>query len=484
MIVTPLPDGDGTDGPRIAAFFERFCTLNKSFHGQPFVPLPWMKEFLDDVHRHRDGRRIIRTALLGMPRKNSKSTLASGLAAFHLIADDKDDAPEVWGAAVDKDQARIVFDMTKQTIQSSPELNEVCKVYRDVIECQRNGGTYRAASADAVAAHGYNPSCTIFDELHLQKNWDLYTALRSGSASRNNPITYAITTAGFDLETPLGEMFLRGMRVAAGEDDPDDFYMRWYGPALGEKVDVYNEANWSKWNPSWEIMNMGEVRSASKDLPEADFSRFHANRWTEARAAWLPMGAWDDCADPTGGLADGDRVIVGFDGAFAGDCTALVACRVEDLYLERVGFWERPKDDKAWRTPVADVEQTIREICDRYTVQEVVCDPWLFQVSLQRLTDEGYPMVEFATNGVRMVSPTKTFFDAVMDQSLSHNGDPTFARHIANTELKQDARGSRVTKQNKSSTRHIDLTVAAILALSRARAWREQETVTPAIVII
>lgn len=443
-----------------------------------------MRDYLDDVYSFIGDRRIVRTALLGMPRKNSKSTLASGLAAYHLIADDKDKAPEVWGAAVDRDQARIVFEMTKQTIQSSPELNAVCKIYRDVIECHRNGGMYRAASADAVAAHGYNPSCVIFDELHLQRNWELYTALRSGSASRNNPITMAITTAGFDLETPLGEMYQRGCRIVAGEDPASDFYMRWYGPKLGEKVDVYDENHWEHWNPSWDIMNHDEIRSASRDLPQGEFARFHCNQWTNTRDAWLPQGAWADCKDETKALEDGDRVIVGFDGAFAGDCTALVACRVDDLYLERVGFWERPADDKAWRTPVAEVEQTIRDICGRYTVQEVVCDPWLFQVSLQRLADEGYPMVEFPTNGIRMVAPTKTFFDATIDKDLSHNGDPTFARHIDNTQLKQDSRGSRVTKQNRASTRHIDLTVAAILAVARARAWRDQDAVTPQIVVI
>ena len=120
--------------------------------------------------------------------------------------------------------------------------------------------------------------------------------------------------------------------------------------------------------------------------------------------------------------------------------------RVEDLHIEPLALWERPSGEKAWRTPVAEVEDTIRDICDNFTVQEVVADPYFFQVSLQTLEDEGYPIVEFPTNGTRMAQPTKTFFDAVLDEELSHNGSPALARHVANTQLKQDSRGSRITK--------------------------------------
>jgi phage terminase large subunit-like protein len=55
-----------------------------------------------------------------------------------------------------------------------------------------------------------------------------------------------------------------------------------------------------------------------------------------------------------------------------------------------------------------------------------------------------------------------------MNRSLTHSSDPRLARHIGNTVLRTDARGSRITKESKHSSRKIDLAVAAVMAFDRA----------------
>jgi len=467
-----------TDGPRVARFFRTFLTLNGSFAGRPFEPLPWVEEILGEIYElDENGRRRVRTYLLGVPRKSAKSTIAAGIGVYQLIADQTDQAPQIVGAAGDRAQARLVFDMAAGMIQASPDLSEVCTVQRNVIRNNETGGTYRVVSADAGLAHGLNPSTTIVDEYHVHRTADLFVALTSGSAMRDQPLTLVISTAGHDLESPLGLMYRYGRQVEAGEIDDPSFGFRWYGPPEGADIDPDDEALWAEYNPSFALMNLAEFRSARLHMPESEFVRYRLNGWTASADAWFPAGVWDRLTDGDKGLEAGDRVVVGFDGSFGGDATALVAVRIADLHVERVGLWERPDGDrgKGWRVPVAEVEERIREICSWLTVQEVVADPYFFQVSLQKLEEEGFPIVEFPTNGIRMAGPTKTFFDAVMDGELTHNGDPAMARHVANTQLKQDARGSRIGKEHKSSTRHIDLTVAAVIAVARARAWREQE---------
>ena len=49
---------------------------------------------------------------------------------------------------------------------------------------------------------------------------------------------------------------------------------------------------------------------------------------------------------------------------------------------------------------------------------------------------------------------------AITDGRLSHNGDAALVRHFSNAILREDHRGSRITKTNKSSTRKIDAAVA------------------------
>jgi len=475
-----------TKGPRITRFFETFLTLNGSFVGQPFIPLPWMRDLINDIFRINPdtGRRQYRTYLLGVPRKNAKSTIGAAIAVNQLILDRSDAEPQIISAAGDRDQARLVFNMAKQMIQSSPELDSICTIHKNQITNNQTGGEYRVVSSDSGASHGLNPSTVIVDEYHVHKKDDLYVALNTGSAMRNEPLTIVISTAGFDLDSPLGQLYQYGRRVESGEMQDDAFGFTWYGPKEDEVFDPYDEAVWERFNPSWSIMNADEFRNTAKHTAESEFIRYRLNGWTATQDAWLPNGVWDTCYDADKKLEPNDRIIVGFDGAFSGDCTALVGVRVEDLHIEPLALWERPSGEKAWRTPVAEVEDTIRDICDNFTVQEVVADPYFFQVSLQTLEDEGYPIVEFPTNGTRMAQPTKTFFDAVLDEELSHNGSPALARHVANTQLKQDSRGSRITKEYRSSTRHIDLTVASVIALGRARAWREQERQPESRVII
>jgi phage terminase large subunit-like protein len=60
-----------------------------------------------------------------------------------------------------------------------------------------------------------------------------------------------------------------------------------------------------------------------------------------------------------------------------------------------------------------------------------------------------------------------------MGGTLTHDGDARLARHISNSVLKADSRGSRIAKDSKSSARKVDLAVCAVMAFERARAGRD-----------
>lgn len=479
---------------RVAEFLERFLTLGKSFLGQPFSLLDWQRQTLADIYMPgADGRRARRQYLLGLPRKNGKSQLGSALALAHLIADQHDSAPEVISAAGDREQARLVFEEAKRMVVASPELSDVLTPFRNSIRCEINGGVYKVVSSDAGLQQGLNPSFVVFDELHVFKNGDLLTALSQGSAMRNSPMLLAITTAGYDLDSPLGKMYSDGLKLDGriesgvrkkGEDSRKDFGMTWWGPTkeelTAEGFDYRDPEVWRRHNPSWDIMPdpEAEFSTAVRQLHESDFIRYRLNGWTSSEAAFLPAGAWDACTKQERTLKPGEAVVLGFDGSWRGDSTALVAVSLEDLHVEVLGHWEAPANDPDWRTPAWEVEARILEAVEHFKVVELAADPWRFEQSLQKLEQEGVPVVEFPTNSrARMVPATSGFYQAVLDREISHDGHSAMTRHLGNAVLKEGPQGAYITKEYKSSRRFIDLAVAMIVGVERARLWREDEDV-------
>jgi phage terminase large subunit-like protein len=101
-------------------------------------------------------------------------------------------------------------------------------------------------------------------------------------------------------------------------------------------------------------------------------------------------------------------------------------------------------------------------------VREVVFDPARWMRTMQVLDDEGLPIVSYPNSADRMVPATQRFYEAVLNGSFTHDGNPALARHVANCTTKQSSRGIMVSKAN--NRRKIDAAVAAIFGYDRATA--------------
>jgi phage terminase large subunit-like protein len=479
-----------TQGDKVCEFLETFLTLGGSYYGQPFQVLPFQREFINDMYLLDDeGKRLRRTYLLGWPRKTSKSQTAAALALYHLVADQADKAPLAIGAAASRDQARIIFDEARRMVQMSPDLSEVCEVFRSEIKCNLNGGTFKVVSADAGNLQGLSSSFCVIDEFHIHKNMDLFDALTLGSGARNQPLTLVISTAGHDLDSPLGELYRYGRKIESGEVVDPSFGFHWVGPGDNDTVDHTDPEVWAKFNPAWDhFMNHEEMESACNRTHEAAFRRFRLNQWTAAETAWLENGQFESL-ETDRRLEPGERIVIGFDGAWQNDSTALVACSVDDpRHLEVLGVWEKPdgKHGMGWRTPIHDVKETIYEAFDRYSVVELAADVWRWEQTLQELADDGLPVVEFSTNSTqRMQQATQLAYDAIVDGKITHDGNPALIRHFRNAVLREDPRrGSRLSKERRGSTKKIDLAIASIIALHRASFWRDEAPPEPQLLVL
>jgi len=225
------------------------------------------------------------------------------------------------------------------------------------------------------------------------------------------------------------------------------------------------------YGPAAAWMDLDAIAGSWDDpqVKEADFRRYWLNQPVSTSGTWLPHGAWDRCKS-TRTIPDGADVVLALDGSFNGDTTGVVVVEVDTMHLDVLAAWERPADLTAdnWRVPIADVEETIRAAGLRYRVLEVTADPYRWQRSLEQLEADGLPVTEFPQSAQRMTPATKAFYNAVVDQQVTHSGHPMLTRHVGNAVLKDDSRGTRIVKESKGSIRRIDLAVCAVMGLERA----------------
>ena len=478
-------------GDAVIAFAETFGIITKdSVAGKAGVTLQlrdWQKELLRNVYAYDEKGLKHRINLIGMPRKQGKSALASTLGVYGLLAQGINGA-EVYSCAADKDQARIVFGDAKKMIEAHPDLMEMVKLYRDAIEVPSTGSVYRVLSAEAFSKEGLSPTTVIFDEAHAQPNRELFDVMSLAQGARGNMASMiAITTAGVKSDSTGQDsiaysLYQYGQKVARGEIVDPTFFMGWWEAPM--EADHRLEETWRIANPGIDdICALSDYESAVLRTPESEFRTKRCNQWVSSQISWLPTGVWDAIAQPEELDPDGEYVL-GFDGSFSGDTTVIVGCRKprheEDKpYIFLVKAWEKPVDaDDTWRVDILDAENAIRDFCAKYKVREVACDPYRWQRSMEALAEVGVPIVEWpSTSARRMIPACANFFDAVVEKRITHDGDPLLARHLSNAVVKTDNLGVRIVKENRSSNRRIDAAVAAILAYDRAGAKIEKRIV-------
>jgi phage terminase large subunit-like protein len=463
------------DGPLAVEFVNELCRITKDTVagqvGNPIVLRPWQTDLFGGLlARRSDGRLRHRQALIGMPRKNGKSALGSGLALFGLLFGPE--GGEVYSCAAEKEQAKIVFGMAKRMVELEPELAEVVTLYRDVMEVKSTGSIYRALSAEAYSKEGLNPTLVVFDEVHAQPNRELWDVMALAMGARVEPLMVGITTAGVMTDSTGSDslcysLYKYGQQVARGEMVDPSFFFAWWEPKAGVKSDHTDPKVWREANPGFDdIVSAEDFAATLPRTPENEYRTKRTNVFTQDVAAWLPFGAWEKCK-VAGPVEDGAEVVLGFDGSFNNDSTALVICTLgEKPHLDVVGVWERPADT-TWRVPIFDVEEAIRAACRRWQVREIVCDPFRWARTYQVLEGENLPIVEYPQSPARMVPATQRFYEAVLNRTLTHSGNSDLARHLGNTITRTDTRGSRVDKP-KGSAAKIDLAVAAIMAFDEA----------------
>ncbi|QZY52717.1 terminase large subunit domain-containing protein [Leucobacter tenebrionis] len=450
---------------RLQRFAETFVPMPKGVGaGEPFVLRPWQLEIVKGLFP-TEGRP--RTGLVSLPRGNGKTTLAALLALYELFASETA-APQVMVVAGTEQVARHTLKIASRMIELSPELAERAHLLQASIKVPHTGGELVTAASTVAALQGFDPSLLIVDELHTvtADDWEAATSV---AGKRPESLTLAISTPSDSQDSVMFDLVKYGRKHA----DPAFYFKEFAAP---EGCDILDEEAWATANPALgDFLTADGLMSVAKTMREAAFRRYRLGQWVGSEDSWLPFGVWEKRASDRE-LEPGEKIVLGFDGSASGDSTALVACTM-DGHIAPIKIWVNPKQP-GWRVPRGEVTATVDWCFDTYHVVELAADPWGWRSEIEAWGKKhgARKVVEYNTGYRNRMGPaTDRLYAAVIDGTMTHNGDRVLAQHIGQTVATQTAVGAIVHKDKRNSPRKIDASVASIVAFDRA-AWHNRKT--------
>jgi phage terminase large subunit-like protein len=464
-----------------------------------FLLMEWQKDFIRKLFGTltADGLRQYVTALLLIPKKNGKSTLSAAIALYCLFCENEVGG-EIYSAANTRDQAKIVFNAAAQMIRSDPYLYDHCKIVdsKNTIYYPRTNSFYKALSADAGDKNGLNPSVIVYDEICEAPTPDLFEKLQTGTASRQQPLTLCISTAG-DKGTIGHQLYEHGCKVRDGIiHDPTFLPVIYEAKSTDDHED---EKVWQAANPSWGIIvepkYMKKAIQDAANMPTRlnDILRYHLNIWVDRNVSWIPAAKWAACNEKYN-PADllNKHCYMAIDLSSTTDITAVVllfpladgryavVCR---FYVPKDKAIERQKRDRqpyltwinqgsmiATEGPVVDYDRIradINELKTQYDIKAIAIDRWNATQLSTQLTSDGFEIVPFGQGYVSMNAPSKELEKLIISQKILHNDDPVLKWMISNVVAETDA-ADNVKPSKARSSEKIDGVVAMVMALGVA----------------
>lgn len=500
--ILPTSHYDKVKADRAVTFINNLSHTKGKWAGKRFDLLPWQEQIVRDLFGivKEDGNRQFLTAYIEIPKKNGKSELAAAIALYLLYADNEASA-EVYGAACDRNQASIVFDVAKQMVQMSHPLEKRSKIMGATkrIVNYSNAGFYQVLSAETGTKHGLNVSGLVFDEIHAQPNRHLYDVLTKGSGdAREQPLFFIITTAGTDRNSICYELHTKALDILNGRKKDTSFYPVVYG--LSDEDDWNDEANWRRANPSLgHTIGIDRVREAYQqalDNPAEEnvFKQLRLNMWTSSSVAWIPEHVYAKGNHPIQyDSLKGRSCYAGLDLSSTSDITAFVLvfpprfeeenyivlpyfwlpedtlelrCRRDHVLYD---VWERQGYIKTTEGNVVHygfIEKFIEDLSEIYHIKEIAYDRWNATQMVQNLEGMGLTMVPFGQGYKDMSPPSKELYKLMMEGKIQHGGHPVLKWMGQNVVMRQDPAGN-IKPDKEKSVEKIDGIVALIMGLDR-----------------
>ena len=437
--------------------------MKKNELGQPFSLLPHQREFLRLAFAFNGaGKLLFETFIWSCIKKSGKTFLNALLVIWWAYTQEPPN--ELYCCANDLEQSiGRVFKMIAGIIKNNPGLARSAEIQtRQII--LSNGTVITALANEYAGAAGSNHGLTSWDELwgysseSSRRLWEELTPV----PTRKNSIRFITTYAGWENESALlSDLYKQGV----GREE----YHEGQGERIHPEFPIYINRDarlFVYWDHESRMpwQTQAYYDSQRRTLRPGTYLRLHENRWATAESTFITPELWDTCVDP--GLSpllptNEHQLFVGVDAGIKHDNAAVVAVRWDGDKLALVShrIW-RPTP----REPLdleATIEEHLRELHDRYSVAEILCDPYQLHRSITTLKEAGLRIREFPQSTPNTTRMGQTLFDLLNGKNLKVYPSEELRGQALNTVAIESSRGWRIAKEK---SKKIDSIVALAMA--------------------
>ena len=472
-------------------FIETFCKHSKGeWAGKPVILELFQKAYISALFGFIDKETNLRRykeSMFYVARKNGKSTMLSGIAAYMMIADNEAGA-EIYSCATKKDQAKLVFDETLNMINQSPYLSKHIKKRKSDLYFPLTMSKFQPLGKNSDTLDGLNAHCVIIDELHGVKDRNLYEVMQQSQSARRQPLLIMITTAGTVRECIFDDIYEYACNIVDGTFEDNTFLPILY--ELDKKEEWLDERCWSKSNPSLGAIKklddlkrkVEKAKNSPKDLSGVLTKDFNIRNTLSN--AWLNF---DDINNTeTFNVEDFKNfyAIGGADLSITTDLTCatllFIDKETEKRYIHQMywipseNFNERVKIEKIpydkWlerglirlcagnSINYSDVTAWFVEMLNNYGITPlwIYYDNYSAKYWVEEMKAHGFKM-ERCIQGAKTLSlPMQQLGADLKAKKINYNNNPILKWCLTNTGVYEDRNGNIVPIKNQSAKQRID----------------------------
>lgn len=478
-------------------FIETFCKHSKAeWAGKPVTLELFQKAYISALFGFIDKDtklRRYRESMFYVARKNGKTTMMSGIAAYMMIADGEGGA-ECFSVASKKDQARLLFDETHNMIKQSPELSKHIKKRKTDLYFPLTMSRFQPLGKNSDTLDGLNSHCVIMDELHSIKDRNLYEVMKQSMSARRQPLMIMITTAGTVRECIFDDMYKYACDVVDGTFPDDTFLPILY--ELDKKEEWIDPAAWYKANPGLgtikkiDDLEVKVERAKNNPVDISGVLTKDFNIRDTISSAWLTFDALNNTE--TFDIEDFKDcyAIGGADLSITTDltCATLLLMNKEThkryihqmYWLPRDNFEKRVKQDKIpydkW------LQRGLLRLCNGNTINYSDVTAWFLEMlndygitplwiyydsySAKYWVDEmeqyGFKMVRCIQGAKTLSLPMQNMGADLQAKKINYNNSPMLKWCLTNTGIETDRNGNIVPIKNQAAKQRIDGTASML----------------------
>ncbi|MCJ1774685.1 terminase large subunit [Mammaliicoccus sciuri] len=492
---------------KVMKFVEALPDTKGKFHKlglfQKFIIASVRGWFTEDIDTLR-----FKKVNITMSRKQGKSILVSGLVLYSFLFDkEPKEGRQIFCAANDKKQASIVFNMVAKQMQwfvsKHTEIKKDVKKVREELKNLKDDSYVMPLSRDTGAIDGFEPFLAVIDEYHAAKTNEMVELIESGQGNLLQSLIFIISTAGFNLNSPLyTEELPYSYEILNGDYQDDEYFTIIY--KQDSEDEWQDKTTWAKSNPlineSYELKELLEdylskrIAAGTKKNTMFKVLVKNFNYWMQAsEESYLDFNDWKK--NETDFDVKGTKTYIGLDLSRSDDLTAVSFVHLDEdkkqYYVTSHSFvgtkgglqakCERDMIDynqlsKDGFCTITDLQSGVinsnqvldymeRYILDNQLKVQAICyDPHAIHGFLAEIERRrwGYELIEIRQGSQTLSNPVIDFRLKVIDGQIKHHKNPLLDIAVKNAVAKNV--NDSVMIEKKLNREKIDPVMSTIFA--------------------